>query len=159
MKHIKNFKSYNERKSVGLIYHFTSEAGLKGIMETNRLNCSEEYYMHDEHYYVSFTRNKNFHSRGALFHVKADYRITLDGDKLSDRYKIQPFAYNGGWDAENWEEDGYELENNPELLADYNHRYNCTGKYDEMEERINFENEDGGIDDIRKYIIAVDKLK
>ena len=107
-------------------------------------------------FYISFTRNKNFHKKGSKFGVKTEYRITLDGDKLSNKYKIQPFAYVPGWDyTENWEYDW--LDDEPESVRrDF---FNATGDYDEQEERIFFKNENGSIDNIKNYILAVDKVE
>ena len=145
----------NEGKQVGKLYHYTSEDGLKGILETNRINVSEEHYLGKELYFISFTRNKNFHKKEMKWQVKTDYRITLDGDKLSDRYRIQPFAYIPGWNYEdNWEYDW--LEDEPEsVVKDF---FNQTGDYDEQEERIYFKNENGGISNLKKYIISIDKV-
>jgi hypothetical protein len=146
----------NEGKQVGLLYHYTSEKGLKSILQSNKLNASTELYQGHELYYVSFTRNKNFHKKGANWNVKTDYRITIDGDKLSNKYKIQPFAYVPGWDyTENWEYDWLEDESE----ADRRHFFDATGKYDEQEERIHFKNGNSSIEDIKKYIIAIDKVK
>lgn len=153
---IKLLNILNEAKQVGLLYHYTSADGLKGILDSNRINASEEYYMGRELYYVSFTRNKNFHSRTSKFGVKTDYRITLDGDKLSNKYKISPFAYIPGWSYENnWEYDW--LEDEPESVQrDF---FNATGDYDEQEERIWFKTSNGSIKDIKNYIISVDKVE
>ena len=145
----------NEGKQVGMLYHYTSKDGLKSILETNRINVSEEHYLGKELYFISFTRNKNFHKKEMKWQVKTDYRITLDGDKLSDKYKIKPFAYTPGWNYEdNWEYDW--LEDEPEsVVKDF---FNQTGDYDEQEERIYFKNENGGINNIKKYIISIDKI-
>jgi hypothetical protein len=106
--------------------------------------------------FISFTRNKNFDKKGQKFNVKTDYRITLDGDKLSNRYKIKPFAYIPGWSyKDNWEYDW--LEDEPEsIVRDF---FNATGDYDEQEERIWFKQPGQYINDIKKYILAVDKIK
>jgi len=37
--------------------------------------------------------------------------------------------------------------------------FNATGDYDEQEERIFFKNENGGINDIKNYILAIDKIE
>jgi hypothetical protein len=144
-----------EGKQVGLLYHYTTANGLKGILQSNKINTSEENYLGNELYYISFTRNKNFHKKGAKFGVSTEYRIALDGDKLSNKYKIKPFAYIPGWDIEDsWELDW--LDDEPEnVRRDF---FNATGDYDEQEERIFFKN-DSGIDNIKKYILAVDKIK
>ena len=47
----------NEGKQVGLLYHYTSEKGLKSILQSNKLNASTELYQGHELYYVSFNRN------------------------------------------------------------------------------------------------------
>ena len=150
------WKDLNEGKQVGTLYHYTSAAGLKSILGSNRINASEENYLGNELYYTSFTRNKNFHKKGSNFGVKIKYRITLDGNKLSNKYKIQPFSYIPGWNYEdNWEYDW--LEDEPEnVRRDF---FNATGDYDEQEERISFKNKNGGIDNIKNYILAVDKVE
>jgi hypothetical protein len=145
-----------EGKQVGSLYHYTSADGLKGILQSNKINASEENYLGNELYYISFTRNKNFHKKGSKFGVQTEYRITLDGDKLSNKYKIRPFAYIPGWDIEDsWELDW--LDDEPESVRrDF---FNATGDYDEQEERIFFKNGNGGIDNIKNYILAVDKVE
>ena len=145
-----------EAKQVGTLYHYTSAAGLKNILQSNSIKASEETYMGQNLYYVSFTRNKNFHKKGSKFGVKTEYRITLDGDKLSNKYKIIPHAYKPGYDyTENWEYDW--LEDEPEnVVRDF---FAATGEYDEQEERISFKGSEGGIDNIKNYILAVDKVE
>jgi hypothetical protein len=145
-----------EGKQVGTLYHYTSVDGLKGILSSNSIKASEEIYMGQNLYYVSFTRNKNFHKKGSKFGVKTEYRITLDGDKLSNKYKITPHAYKPGYDyTENWEYDW--LEDEPEnVVRDF---FAATGEYDEQEERISFKGPEGGIDNIKNYILAVDKVE
>jgi hypothetical protein len=148
-------ESLNEGKQVGTLYHYTSKDGLKGILKSNSIKASEEYYLGEEIYYISFTRNKNFHKKGMKFNVKTDYRITLDGDKLSNRYKIQPFAYIPGWSYENsWEYEWLEDEDE-QTRRDF---FNATGDYDEQEERIYFKDEEGEIPNIKTYIISIDKI-
>ncbi len=152
---IKLIDILNEAKQVGSLYHYTSADGLKNILQSNQLKSSEEEYMGNDLNFISFTRNKNFHKKGQKFNVKTDYRITLDGDKLSDRYKIKPFAYIPGWNyTDNWEYDW--LEDEPEsVVRDF---FNATGDYDEQEERIWFKQPGQSINDIKKYILAVDKI-
>jgi len=153
---IKLIDILNEAKQVGLLYHYTSVDGLKNILQSNQLKSSEENYMGNDLNFISFTRNKNFDKKGQKFNVKTDYRITLDGDKLSNRYKIKPFAYIPGWSyKDNWEYDW--LEDEPEsIVRDF---FNATGDYDEQEERIWFKQPGQYINDIKKYILAVDKIK
>ena len=156
IKLINILKEITEGKQVGILYHYTSKAGLKSILDSNQLNASKEHYLGNDLYYISFTRNKNFHKKGANWNVKTDYRITIDGNKLSNQYKIHPFAYVPGWDyRDNWEYDWLEDESE----SDRRDFFDATSKYDEQEERISFKDPNGKISNIKQYIIAVDKVK
>jgi hypothetical protein len=93
-----------EAKQVGTIYHYTTfEAGLK-ILESNQLKSTEtaDSTKADPIYGVSFTRNKRFHNNHNIgfdvssFGQMPQIRFTIDGDKLSNKYKIQPYAQTGG---------------------------------------------------------------
>ena len=148
-------ENISESKQVGTLYHYTSANGLKGILQSNSIKASEEYYLGNDLYFVSFTRNKNFHKKGSAFDVSMDYRIALDGNKLSNKYKIAPFAYIPGWNyKDNWEYDW--LDDEPEsVVRDF---LNATGDYDEQEERINFKKPGSSITDIKDYILKIDKV-
>ena len=67
-----------EAKQVGTIYHFTRLGALQSILETNKLISQRNY--------ISFTRNKNWYP------WKTSVKLSFDGDKLSNKYKIQPFS-------------------------------------------------------------------
>lgn len=86
-----------EGKQVGVLYHFVGEddnetdddgnetlGSLEAILSSNKL-YNEQYG------YISFTRNKNLGFDGRKV------RLVIDGNKLSARYKIDPFH-----DLENW---------------------------------------------------------
>jgi len=82
-------------KQVGTLYHLTNIDGLKHILDKNILEALNYAYI------VSFTRNKmlNFYTGdkgGTLF------KLIVDGDKLSNIYKIQPYQY--------WSDTGVKLE-------------------------------------------------
>lgn len=104
MKHIiKNWEQFiNEGKKVGLVYHFTNQKSLDKILKDNKMNGS---FMYEEKgielYGVSTTRNK------ILKYDKNNIRITLDGDKLSNNYKIKPRDY---WQRE------YNVPDNPQTI-------------------------------------------
>jgi hypothetical protein len=151
---ISKHENINEAKQVGTIYHYTDKKGLAGILKSNSIKTHKESYRGAELNYISFTRNKNFHKKGMKFSVKTEYRIAIDGNKLSNNYKIKPFAYLPGWDyTDNWEYDW--LEDEPESVAkDF---FNQTGDYDEQEERITTKNP-SKISNIKNYIISVDKV-
>jgi hypothetical protein len=93
-----------EAKQVGTIYHYTTfEAGLK-ILESNQLKSAEtaDSTKSNPIYGVSFTRNKRFHNNHNIgfdvssFGQMPQIRFTVDGDKLSNKYKMQPYAQIGG---------------------------------------------------------------
>lgn len=152
-----------EAKQAGILYHYTSAEGLKGILSSNSIKASEGEYMGQTLYYVSFTRNRNLHKKPDTFGVPVDYRITIDGNKLSNKYKIRPIAEIPGWirDAEDeWVE--YQQEYGDEDLDDYENvahsYYNNPAIFSEQEERVVFKNPNQKIDNIKDYIIAIDKL-
>lgn len=72
----------DEGKQVGIIAHYTPFNSIVKILETNTLKSSRGY--------VSFTRDlTNKHLKGF-----GDFRIIIDGNKLSNKYKVEPFMYN-----------------------------------------------------------------
>jgi hypothetical protein len=77
----------NEAKQVGPLYHFTEFNGLKGILSSNTLKVGDDSTFDSGGNVgnVSLTRDKNMWI--------SDYRIELDGNKLSDNYKITPYAF------------------------------------------------------------------
>ena len=79
---MKRYKSYFEAKQVGIIYHFTPYENLISIIKDDAL-------MIKNHNYLSFTRDKNANKS----RLKLQCKIVLDGDKLSNKYKIEPFDY------------------------------------------------------------------
>jgi hypothetical protein len=85
---IKLIDLLNERKQVGILYHFTDLISLIKILETNTLKGSNKW---DENQkpFTSFTRNKN--GWGLVGGPGKTVRISVDGDKLSDKYKISPY--------------------------------------------------------------------
>lgn len=78
-----NFKT-SERKQVGILYHYTSIYSAFEITYQNKLISNVKYG-------VSLTRNKDFH-RGKNRYINGmDVSFVLDGDLLSDKYKIYSF--------------------------------------------------------------------
>ncbi len=86
--------------------------------------------MYSNHGSISFTRNRN------LLYSISNVRISFDGDKLSDKFKIEPFIYAGGY-------------NRDTRIDDIRNNYK-----NEMEERIKLPE----INNIIKYILKVDIL-
>ena len=121
-----------EGKQVGPLYHYTSADGLKSILQSNKIKGSFMYEVNEKELYgVSTTRNKNFQYDPQRTNV----RITLDGDKLSNNYKITPRDY--------WERQ-YNIPDNPQTV-------------DEDEEVILTPK--GYIDNIKNYILSIDKVE
>jgi len=77
----------NEGKQRGLLYHFTPFKGILGILKSNVLKVGDDsnFETGGNTGNVSLTRNKDLHY--------FSYKITLDGDKLSNNYKITPYQY------------------------------------------------------------------
>lgn len=85
-------KEINEGKQVSDRYHFTSLGGLYGILK-------DEFIKPNTENQISTTRNKQmdltiFPAGGSA----ALTMLTLDGDKISNRYKIRPFNIAGDYD-------------------------------------------------------------
>ena len=83
---IKLIDLLREAKNIGNLYHSTSGENLISILKSNSLKVGQEanYGMTftDQ---LSFTRDKNYRP--------GDYTIEVDGNKLSNNYKITPFTY------------------------------------------------------------------
>ena len=80
----------NEGKQVGLLYHWTDLVGSLNIISQDFLKG----YLTDtfkEQPAISFTRDKNFYKGKNKLATKPEICFVIDGDKLSNHYKIQPF--------------------------------------------------------------------
>lgn len=91
----KEFISISEGKNVGVIYHFTRWTSIENMVKYDFNLVSHQDY-------ISFTRNydlvniKKFENDLAKqiykeIPKKSCARIAIDGTKLSNKYKIQPF--------------------------------------------------------------------
>lgn len=86
---------FNEAKQVGILYHVcTLEAYLKYIYPTDTLKASGTFNnkLYKGRDYVSFTRDQHF-----VVEIDSKHNIliqlVIDGDKLSEHYKIGPYNY------------------------------------------------------------------
>lgn len=129
---VKNFKQFiNEQKNVGFLYHFTNSNSLNKILEEDKMTGSFMYEENGVEFYgVSTTRNKNLN----YDKNKNNIRITLNGDKLSNNYKIMPRDY---WNRE------YNVPDNPQTI-------------DEDEEVILTPKHH--IFNIKTYIVSIDEI-
>ena len=104
-----------EAKQVGIIYHYTTfEAGLK-ILKSNQLKAFNAADSTDAKpvFAISFTRDKRFHNdhnvgfEESSFGESPQVRFTIDGDKLSNKFKVGPYSQQGVFDKS---EKGFEAE-------------------------------------------------
>lgn len=96
-------KRINERKNYGDLYHFTSLLFLVLILDSNFLEGSGIKWDYDRRdldwgkgytHYISFTRDKRFIDRTEKnLHSGGKSGIVVDGESMSDRFKIRPFNY------------------------------------------------------------------
>jgi len=80
----------NEGKQVGTLYHWTDTMSSYNIINNNFLKG----YLTDTFSTqpgISFTRDKNFLKTKPKLRNKPEICFVIDGDKLSNSYKIQPF--------------------------------------------------------------------
>jgi len=79
------YKQIFEAKQVGVLYHFCGIDRLINIIDSNQIGIYNS---------VSFTRNKIFDKTSKIFNGES-VRIKLDGDKISNNYKIYPYHWGG----------------------------------------------------------------
>ena len=95
-------KEITEAKQVGDLYHFTPLSNLKKILETRYIFANEEGYVSTSirpNMETSYLQNMK---------TKSIARLMFDGDKISTKYKIRPFAYDGAFNSDNPEDLGEE---------------------------------------------------
>jgi len=123
-----------EAKQVGILYHFTSLNSLSSmIMMKNKVILSIEYASYAGDTYISFTRNPRL---GTLGKSKHETKITLDGDKMSNKYKFEPHVHK---------------------RYSYDDRFAKYSKDYEAEERINASKYGNKID-ITPYILKIETI-
>jgi len=114
-KGIKEEEQLDESKQVGTIYHYTTfEAGFK-ILQSNQLKSGEaaDSTKTNPVFAISFTRDKRFHDNHvigfekSIFGNKPQLRFTIDGNKLSNRYSVQPYSQQGAFSKD---KKGFEAE-------------------------------------------------
>ena len=98
-------KNLLESKQVGIIYHYTTfESGLK-ILQSNQLRSGEAADSTNVNpiYAVSFTRDKRFNDNHVVGFEESSFgntpqlRFTIDGNKLSNRFSVQPYSQGGAF--------------------------------------------------------------
>jgi hypothetical protein len=95
-------KMLNEGKQIGELYHWTSFISTWMILDQNYIKTGKPIrddvstIKGDNFYGVSFTRDKFFHGWKNR-HYPMEACIVIDGDKLSNNYKL--FPYNDFFDG------------------------------------------------------------
>lgn len=96
------YREIIEGKQVGTLYHYTSLKTADKILKDGFIQGSDKSisgYSDDiigkNSYSLSFTRNKNFHKVYRVIGGYPECRFVIDGDDLSNKYKIQPVAARG----------------------------------------------------------------
>jgi hypothetical protein len=146
IKLINLLKEITEAKQVGTLYHWTSFDSLIKILKSNELkaNIHDDYSSIDFRVkknpsieikpHVSFTRVKNKTSGND--HIYAlPWALEIDGDKLSNNYKVSP----------------YSMTDSPKIKA---------GEYVDSEEEDTYQSEyeervEGNIKNLNNYIKAI----
>lgn len=89
---LNKLKIISEAKQVGDLYHYTDARNANKILSSNTLKV-----VHNVEPNVSTTRNKNLHKTGKITatglrnFVPIHVSFVLDGDKISNHYKIKPY--------------------------------------------------------------------
>ena len=83
-------KKYNlkEEKQVGKLYHVTTWKNLISIMKEDTLGLRDRF--------VSFSRNPRYTYVSGHLEAK-QIQLVIDGDRLSNHYKIKQYADQGDW--------------------------------------------------------------
>jgi hypothetical protein len=113
MKHLQYFEQIFERRNIGTIYHFTSLVNTFYIISNNELESYREIDEQIPKIYgrtpephrgttFSFTRDKNLVKRIGQGQIDTllTTRLDFDGTKLSDKYIIRPYNWQGDWEKE-----------------------------------------------------------
>lgn len=107
MKLLNILKEIIEGKQVGTLYHLTTLRGLHGILKDGFIKPNFE----DQ---ISTTRNKDIDPSSFLDTYDSGGEVTvileLDGDKISNNYKVRPFYY---------DEDTLPSDRNPAYISKY----------------------------------------
>lgn len=87
-------KNVESAKQVGVLYHYTGLFNANNILAENTLRAAD-FVDEQGNTSISLTRNKNFHNNNVqtLEDNSMECRFVIDGDRLSNNYKIEPYDY------------------------------------------------------------------
>ena len=104
---IKLIDLIKEAKQVGILYHHTTYSNIYNIIKTEKLCSSSASYAdygYEEFYVICFTRDNQFHGNFLSNEGGDECRLVIDGDRLSNNYKIRPYAESEWEPKAEWEE-------------------------------------------------------
>lgn len=131
-----------EAKNLGTLYHFTSVNSIEKILEENKLRPHAQTLKNEKEVFgCSLTRDKFFHKTGDRLDsgvAGISARISLNGNKISERYKIFPF---------NW---FY-------VFLSTSEETRARGDYSESEELV--VTSEQGLTNLKNYILEISILK
>ena len=81
-----------EAKQVGPLYHYTTLSQAEEILNDGYLIGKHNKKLKVDFETISFTRNQNYHTTVEYMPTGGQIRLTLDGDKISNNYKVQPIV-------------------------------------------------------------------
>lgn len=86
----KDFIALDEGRYTGLLYHIISFQSLIDILKSDTIKVGVTGA-------ISFTRNKNFLTKpsGSIILSGVGVMISLDVEKLTNKYKVEPYNYHG----------------------------------------------------------------
>lgn len=93
---LENLLLKNEARQVGTLYHVCNLSSLNHILRTNTIESSGKWNndLYNGSEWVSFTRSQYFIPTDGLFHLTSQnilFQIVVDGNRLSENYKIGPY--------------------------------------------------------------------
>ena len=89
------FKGLEEAKQVGIVYHFVRTTYVLNKVLTENILKSGRDIMFDGKKYPQISLTRDYELRDSITFVGdlwGEVRLTIDGNKLSNRYKIIPFV-------------------------------------------------------------------
>ena len=104
---IKLIDILKEARQVGLLYHFTNSSFINNIKEKGIKFEPDNSGFYPNQFYIAATRDKSGEGLMKYLDYKdLNIRITLDGNKISERYKIKPINIENIWNWDEFEEEG-----------------------------------------------------
>jgi len=104
---IKLIDLLNEGKQVGNLYHFTFLKNVPNILDNGLQFQKDNIKDYLKEYSISATRSSNFSGDDIWKFTKRASRILLDGDRISQRYKIAPVNADNIWDLQGGDSNEY----------------------------------------------------